>query len=252
VTNTYRNQSVGRGFSRPLVIALSAALWLLTAGSWLAFGTEPIAHAGLIKHAPASPSSQAGRPKVSARPPAQPGLSISITDGRTSAARGDHLRYVVTVKDAGSKTARNLRITVTLPPYLSVRSASRAAVTKAGKVTWRTSLRAGHSASYTAAAVVGKTPRGMGHLAVVACAEQHSGTPVVCASHLDRLPGAAGTTSTSSGSAPGTADGSSGSPGAGGGLSRYLYAGLAAGACILLAALTARRIRGRKQPGHAR
>jgi uncharacterized repeat protein (TIGR01451 family) len=246
--NTHRNPSAEPFFGRPLLIALSAALGLLAAGSWLAAGPEPVAHAGLVKPAPVGPTTQPGRPKVSARPPAQPGLSISITDGRTSAARGDHLRYVVTVRNAGATAARNLRITLTLPPYLSVRPAIRATAAEAGKVTWRTSLRPGHTASYAAAAVLGQTPRGMGHLAVVACAEQHSGTPVVCAAHLDRLPGTARSTSGTSE----TASAPSGSPAARGGPIRYLLSGLAVLTCLLLATLAARRIKGRKQPGHAR
>jgi uncharacterized repeat protein (TIGR01451 family) len=239
VTNTYRNERVRRAFSRPMVIALSMTLWLLAA---------PAAQAGLVKHAPVS----SGSPKTGARPLTEPGLSISITDGRTSVARGDHLRYVVTIKNAGTATVRNLHVTLSLPPYLSVNSASQRAGDKAGKVTWHTNLRPGKAASFTAAAVVGRTPRGMGHLAVVACAVQHASTPVVCAAHLDRLPGAAGTTSSTSGTTPGTASDSPGTAGASGGLSRYLFAGLAVLACVLLAALTARRVRGRKEPGHAR
>ncbi len=235
-----------------MVIAASAPLWLLAAGSVLLVGTGPVAHAAQVKHAPAAHGSPAHKSTMSARPPAQPGLSISITDGRSAAARGERLRYVVMIRNSGAATARNLRITLTLPPYLSVRSASGSAAAKAGKLTWRASLRPGRTASFSAAAILGKTPRGMGHLAVVACAEQHSATPVVCAAHLDRLPGAAGTTSSDSGTARGGAAGSSAAPGSGGGLARYLFTGLAVLACVLLAALTARRIRGRRQPGHAR
>jgi uncharacterized repeat protein (TIGR01451 family) len=231
------------------------ALWLLVLGSWLAIGTVsvgtvsvgtgPTAQAAVVTKVPSSQRSQ----KTSVRPPAAPGLSISIGDGRTSAARGEHLRYVVTVKNAGGATARNLLVTVTLPPYLSASSASQRSTAKAGKISWRTSLRPGRTASFTMTAVVGKTPRGMGHLAVVACADLHSDTPVVCAAHLDRLAGAAGTTSSNSG----TAGSSSSSAGAGSGKTRDLVAALIAIACVLLAALVARRIRGRKGPaGHAR
>jgi uncharacterized repeat protein (TIGR01451 family) len=241
---TYRNEREARAFGRPMMIAL----WLLVLGSWLAIGAEATAHAAPARKVPGSHSSQ----KTSARPPAVPGLSISITDGRNSAARGDHLRYVVEVKNAGGATARNLRVTVTLPPYLSVSSASPRLAAKAGKASWHTNLRPGRTASFTMTAVVGKTPRGMGHLAVVACAELQAGTPVVCAAHLDRLPGAAGTTSGTSGRATGTTGSSS--SGAGNGKTKYLFAGLIVAACVLLAALAARRIRGPKGPGpgHAR
>lgn len=245
---TYRNERVARAVGRPMMIAI----WLLALASWLAIGTASVAYAAPVRKVPSSP----GIPKTSARPPAVPGLSISIGDGRTSAVRGVHLRYVVKVKNAGGATARNLRVMVTLPPYLSVSSASRSSTAKAGKVSWRTSLRPGRTASFSMTAVVGKTPRGMGHLAVVACALQHSGTPVVCAAHLDRLPGTAGTISGNSGksgAAQGTA-GSSSSSGAGSGKTTYLVAGLIVVACALLAAFAARRIRGRKGPGpgHAR
>jgi uncharacterized repeat protein (TIGR01451 family) len=235
--------------------ALWAAAWLLALGCWLAIGTGPLAHAALArstgpaKKVPVSHGSTKIGPNASVRPPAVPGLSISITDGRTSAVRGDHLRYVVKVKNAGGATARNLRVTLTLPPYLSVSSASQRAAAKAGKVSWRTSLRPGLSASFTITAVVGKTPPGMGHLAVVACADQHKGTPIICAAHLDRLPGAAGTTSHTSGPA---SPGMAGSAAASSSKTRYLVGGLVIAACVLLAAFAARRIRGRKEPGHAR
>ena len=238
---TYRNDRVALAGRRPLMIAL----WMLALGSWLAIGAGTGAHAAPARKVPGSHAT----PKMSARPPAVPGLSISISDGRKSAARGDHLRYVVSVKNAGGATARNLRVTVTLPPYLSVSSASQHSAAKAGKVNWRASLPPGRSASFTLSVVVGKTPRGMGHLAVVACAEPHSSTPVVCAAHLDRLPGAAGTTSSSSGT---TGSSSSPATGTGGGRTTYLVGGLIVIACLLLAALTARRIRGRKGPSHAR
>lgn len=254
VTTTYRNEHVARAFGRPMLIAL----WLLVLGSWLAIGavsastvsasTGATAQAAQTKKVPGSHSSQ----KTSARPPAVPGLSISISDGRTSAARGDHLRYVVVVKNAGGATARNLRVTVTLPPYLSASSASQRSAVKAGKISWHSSLRPGRTASFSMTAVVGKTPRGVGHLAVVACAEQHAGTPVVCAAHLDRLPGAAGTASSNSGTA-GSSSASPSSASSGSGRTRDLVAGLIVIACVLLAALVARRIRGRKGPaGHAR
>jgi uncharacterized repeat protein (TIGR01451 family) len=230
-----------------MVIVLSMTLWLLAAG-FLPATSVPTAQAGLVKHAPVSSHS----PKASARPPAEPGLSISISDGHTSAARGDHLRYVVTIKNAGATTVRNLHVTLSLPPYLAVNSASQRAPAKAGKMTWHTNVRPGQVETFTAAAVVGKTPRGMGHLAVVACAALHVATPVVCAAHLDRLPGAAGTTSSNSGTSPGTASHSSGAAGPSGSLSRYLFAGLGVLICVMLAALTARRIRARKTPGHAR
>jgi uncharacterized repeat protein (TIGR01451 family) len=232
-----------------MVIALSAAFWLLALGCWLAAGAGPIAHAALTKKVPASHASPATR----VHPPAEPDLSITVTDGRTAAKPGDRLSYVVKIKNAGGATARNLRVTLTFPPYLSMSSASQQENAKAGKLTWLTSVRPGHAASFTISAVVGRTPRGIGHLAVVACAEQHKGTPVICAAHLDRLPGAARTTAGTSRSAHGTAAPAS----AGGSKDRYVFAGLAVLACILLAALAAGRLRARKHlhtptPGYHR
>lgn len=255
MTTTYRNERARLDFGRPTMIALC----LLVLGFWLAIGAVPAggatAHAAPVKKVPSTHAN----PDTIARPPSVPGLSISISDGRNSAARGDQLRYVVEVKNAGRTNARNLRITVTLPPYLSLNSASQHSVAKAGKVSWRASLRPGRTASFTMSAVVGKTPRGMGHLAVVACAApsgtgQNSGPPVVCAAHLDRLPGAAGITSSSSRASgrSGSSSSSSSSADAGSGKIRALVAGLIVVAGVLLAALAARRIRGRKGPGHAR
>jgi uncharacterized repeat protein (TIGR01451 family) len=216
-----------------MVIALSAAFWLLALGCWLAAGAGPIAHAALTKKVPASHASPATR----VHPPAEPDLSITVTDGRTAAKPGDRLSYVVKIKNAGGATARNLRVTLTFPPYLSMSSASQQENAKAGKLTWLTSVRPGHAASFTISAVVGRTPRGIGHLAA----------------HLDRLPGAARTTAGTSRSAHGTAAPAS----AGGSKVRYVFAGLAVLACILLAALAAGRLRARKHlhtptPGYHR
>src|ERR1700689_4866231 len=110
MTSTHRSQRVPPAFGWSMVIALSAAFWLLALGCWLGAGTGPIAHAALTKKVPSSPAS----PATSVHPPAEPGLSITITDGHTAAKPGDRLRYVVKVKNAGGATARNLRVTLTL------------------------------------------------------------------------------------------------------------------------------------------
>jgi uncharacterized repeat protein (TIGR01451 family) len=233
--STYRNCRVWFALSRPILIALS-----LLALDLLALDSGPAALAAQAGKTPARSSHSAGKPSHA---PAEPGLSIAITDGRATARRGDRLSYVVLIKNAGASTARNLRVTLNLSPYLKLTSASRPATTKGGKVTWPASVRAGRTVSFTLKAVVGKTPVGIAHLAAVACAAERNGAPIICAAHLDRLPGAAvRPASAQSGRVAGTAE--SRSP------VRYVAAALALLVCAVVAAFTARRIRTRKPDPH--
>jgi uncharacterized repeat protein (TIGR01451 family) len=234
VKTTYRSCRVSLALSGPILVVLSVlALGLFTLDS------GPAALAAQAGKTPARSSQSAGKPSV---PPAEPGLSIAITDGRAKARRGDKLSYVVMVKNAGGATARNLWVWLNLPPYLKLTSASRPATAKGGKVTWHASLRAGRTVSFTMKAVVGRTPAGLAHLAVVACAAERNEAPVIYAAHLDQLPRAAARpASARTGRAVGPAG--SRSP------VRYVAAALALLVCAVVAAFTAKRIRTHKYLG---
>jgi uncharacterized repeat protein (TIGR01451 family) len=187
--------------------------------------------------ATATAPASTGRPAATATAsrPAVPGLSISVTDGRTSVKPGDQLTYLVSVKDIGTLGAPHLKITQTLPAGLTFVSASRHGVTAGGVVTWLTGLAPGGSQTFTLVTHLTQAPARLLRLAAVACAAtQGSARPTVCAAHLDRLPAVA----------PSPAARASGS--SGGARTVYIGAGLAVlvvGAFIVLAARRAGRHR---------
>ncbi len=145
---------------------------------------------------PGSPAPAASQPKV-------PSLSISVTDGRTTAMPGDRLAYRLRVDNSGAIAARALTITLTTPPYLRSLSAGGGGVVTAGKVTWHARLPAGHAATFTMSALLAPAPAGVSRLAAVACAAMKGGRPVVCAAHLDRLAAVASTAGRTGASGPG-------------------------------------------------
>jgi uncharacterized repeat protein (TIGR01451 family) len=177
-------------------------------------------------------------PKAKASPPAVPGLSISVTDGKTAVEPGDQLTYLVSVKDIGTLSAPHLKITETLPAGLELLSASGHGVAAKGQVAWLTSIPADGAETFRVVARVTRTPAQLLRLAAVACAaDQGSTRPIVCAAHLDQLPAVA----------------ASPAPKASGPLGRALpvYIGialavLAVGALIMI---VGRRAGGHHQPG---
>jgi uncharacterized repeat protein (TIGR01451 family) len=153
-----------------------------------ATATSPAARA-----TPASPTAKAkaASPAASARLPRVPGLRISIGDGRTTAQAGDRLTYTVLVQNSGARRTPPLKITQTLSPGLRFVSASRHGVARAGSITWNADLAAGGKDMFRLQAQVTRSAARQSRLAAVACAAlAGSRTPIVCAAHLDRLPGA--------------------------------------------------------------
>lgn len=190
--------------------------------------------------ASASARASAGRPVPGAKasPPAVPGLSISVTDGKTAVKPGEQLTYLVSVKDSGTLSARHLKITQTLPVGLELLSASSHGVAGKGQVAWLTSIPAGGAETFRVVTRVTRTPAQLLRLAAVACAEaQGSATPIVCAAHLDQLPAVADM------SAP-KASGSIGRA-----LPVYVGGGLAVLAVGALIMIVGRRASRRRQPG---
>ena len=131
----------------------------------------------------ASPTAAAHLPRV-------PGLRISIGDGRTAVQAGDRITYTVLVQNSGARRSPPLKITQTLPPGLRFVSASRHGAAEAGSVIWHADLPAGGKDTFSLQAQVTRSAAQQSRLAAVACAAlAGSRTPIVCAAHLDRLPG---------------------------------------------------------------
>jgi uncharacterized repeat protein (TIGR01451 family) len=146
----------------------------------------------------ASPKAKAktASPTAAARLPRVPGLRISIGDGRTTVQAGDQLTYTVLVQNSGARRSPPLKITQTLPPGLRFVSASGRGVAKAGSVTWHADLPAGGKDTFSLQAQVTRLAARQSRLAAVACTTlAGSRTPIVCAAHLDRLPGVPGAAS---------------------------------------------------------
>jgi uncharacterized repeat protein (TIGR01451 family) len=134
---------------------------------------------------------KAASPTTAARLPRVPGLRISIGDGRSTAQAGDRLTYTVLVQNTGARRTPPLKITQTLPVGLRFVSASRHAAARAGAVTWYADLAAGGKDTFRLQAQVTRSAARQSRLAAVACASLAGNrTPIVCAAHLDRLPGA--------------------------------------------------------------
>jgi uncharacterized repeat protein (TIGR01451 family) len=188
----------------------------------------------------ATATASASRPAAAAKAsrPAVPGLSISVTDGRTAAKPGDQLTYLVSVKDIGTLSAPHLKVTQTLPAGLKFLSASRHGVAAGGQVAWLTGIQAGGAETFRVVTQVTRTPAHLLRLAAVACAApQGSARPIVCAAHLDQLPAVAATP------AP-TASGSLGRV-----LPAYVGGALAVLAVGALIVIVARRAVRRRLPG---
>jgi uncharacterized repeat protein (TIGR01451 family) len=129
---------------------------------------------------------------ASVQRPAVPGLTVSVSDGRTAVQTGDQLTYLVSVQDVGARSAPHLKITQTLSAGLQFLSASSHGVTVNRQVTWDASIPAGGTRTFSVVARVTRTPAPLLRLAAVACVAAVNGSsrPIVCAAHLDRLPAA--------------------------------------------------------------
>jgi hypothetical protein len=97
----------------------------------------------------------------------------------------------VLVQNSGAHRSPPLEITQTMPSGLRFVSASGHGVAKAGSVTWHADLPAGGKDTFSLQAQVTRSAARQSRLAAVVCAALAGNrTPIVCAAHLDRLPGA--------------------------------------------------------------
>jgi uncharacterized repeat protein (TIGR01451 family) len=185
-----------------------------------------------VSHPAASPTAPA------TRAPRVPGLTVSISDGRVSAQAGDELTYTLRVHNSGTAAAPRFTVTQAMSAGLELLSASDHGIVKNGQVSWSAGLPVGGTRTFRVVTRVTKTPATLLRLAAIACVALPGGSrPVICASHLDRLPSAAAKPASRSGGS-GTRD-----------ALEYTAGGLAVLALGLLAAIVARRRgRPRRQP----
>ena len=163
---------------------------LLVHGASVATVSGPSPRARATATSPTA-KAKAASPTAAAHLPRVPGLRISIGDGRTTVQAGDRITYTVLVQNSGARRSPPLKITQTLPPGLRFVAASRHGAAKAGSVTWYADLPAGGKDTFSLQAQVTRPAAQQSRLAAVACAAlAGSRTPIVCAAHLDRLPGA--------------------------------------------------------------
>ena len=191
-------QNTSPGPARAIRFAAIPVVLLLVHGAAVATVSSPsptgrATAAGPTAKAKAGSPTAKGRaasPTAAARLPRVPGLRISIADGGTTAQAGDRLTYTVLIQNSGAHRSPPLKITQTLSPGLRFVSASSHGVAKAGGVTWYAGLPAGGKDTFRLQAQVTRSAARQSRLAAVACAAlAGSRTPIVCAAHLDRLPG---------------------------------------------------------------
>jgi uncharacterized repeat protein (TIGR01451 family) len=158
-------------------------------GASVAAASSPSPRARATVTSPTT-KAKAASPTAAAHLPRVPGLRISIGDGRTAVQAGDRITYTVLVQNSGARRSPPLKITQTLPPGLRFVSASRHGAAEAGSVIWHADLPAGGKDTFSLQAQVTRSAAQQSRLAAVACAAlAGSRTPIVCAAHLDRLPG---------------------------------------------------------------
>jgi uncharacterized repeat protein (TIGR01451 family) len=132
-----------------------------------------------------------------------PQLGIAISNGHTSALVGDHLDYVVTVRNLAATAVRGLRITQTVPPGLHGVSAGEKGTDRPGTITWTAGMAANSSLTFHWSAVVDVTPKNLLRLAAVVCAaDGRQVRPLVCATHSDQLAAGAAATAALAAAAP--------------------------------------------------
>jgi uncharacterized repeat protein (TIGR01451 family) len=142
----------------------------------------------------ALPGSMAAGHRGAPRPAGTPELAISVTDGQVAVRPGQTLTYQVSLRNTGPANAARLEVTQTLAAGLLATSASGNGAVQAGKVSWTTAVPPGAIRTFRVTARVTKPPAKTMQLATVACAAlPGSRQPLVCAAHLDRLPGRAAT-----------------------------------------------------------
>jgi uncharacterized repeat protein (TIGR01451 family) len=194
--------------------------------------TMAASHPAASHRAPSPTASTSPTASPTAKASRTPGLTITVSDGHVAARAGDGLTYLVSVRNTGAVAVPRLKVTQTLSAGLKFLSASGHGVATSGHVSWSASLPVGGERTFRVATRVTRTPTTQLRLAAVACVVlPDSSRPLVCASHLDRLPAAVAQPAARSGRSVGN-------------VLMYTAAALAVLALALVAAIIVRR-RGR-------
>lgn len=139
----------------------------------------------------------AGAPYAAARDAdGPPALSVSITDGVDRAAAGDRLEYDVTLRNAGDRAVRALRVVQRMPATTESATARGAASVDRERAEWRTQLPPHGKRVLTATATLGErraaadgvAPGTLRAAATVCVYGPGSDAPLICDSDLDSLP----------------------------------------------------------------
>ncbi|MCW2495752.1 hypothetical protein [Jatrophihabitans sp.] len=123
---------------------------------------------------------------------AGPQLSVSVSDGRASAASGDRLSYAIRLTNLGQKRVGSLVVTQTVPTGLHFTSQAPPGTARPGTVTWTSTLAPSASNAFHTTMAVTATPAQLLRLATVVCVSASAkAAPIVCASDSDQLPAGA-------------------------------------------------------------
>jgi len=120
--------------------------------------------------------------------PAQPSLSITVTDNVTKAAPGETLAYTVTVSNDGDAASGQVPVKLTLPGGVEFASADNGGTSEQGAVVWKVTVPAAGHLTLTARGTVGTPAAGLNGLAGVACLEAGPAN-MLCSSDIDQIPG---------------------------------------------------------------
>lgn len=125
-------------------------------------------------------------------PKPAPQLNIAVDDGRASAAAGDTLKSVITVRNLGTDDIVGLKISQSIPTGVGFGSADAGGIATDGAIGWTVDVAAAGEAVLHSTMTVSPTTPELLRLATVACARSSTDAPpIVCASDSDQLPAGA-------------------------------------------------------------
>ena len=115
-------------------------------------------------------------------------MAISVSDGVTSATSGDRLTYTISLRNDGAAGSGALDVRFEPPSGVDMTAVDHEGTRKDGVATWALDVPAGATMTLTVAANVGAPPAGANGLAGIACIV-HNGTPSLCATDMNQIPG---------------------------------------------------------------
>ncbi|GIG62063.1 hypothetical protein Lfu02_64350 [Longispora fulva] len=118
---------------------------------------------------------------------AEPNLSIAVDDGRASVRAGERHEYTVTVRNAGTESAK-LLVEVGVPVGVELTPRSHGAETDGTRVRWPVEVAPGGTTRVRLAGRAPALPDGQRRLALTACAlPVRSGPAAACATDMNAV-----------------------------------------------------------------